>query len=31
MFYFIVDAKVNIITSDPDVVVGSDVLLLCKG
>lgn len=31
MFSFIVDAKVDIITSDPDVQVGSDVLLLCKG
>jgi len=31
VFPFILDAKVAIITSDPDVKVGSNVLLLCKG
>ncbi|ROL41410.1 Neural cell adhesion molecule 1-A [Anabarilius grahami] len=30
MFPFILDAKLDIITSDPDVQVGTQVLLLCK-
>lgn len=31
VFPFILDAKLDIIASDPDVEVGSKVLLLCKG